>query len=500
MNVFSPLPHVNFAHKVVSLLLLCCTHLSCSQPQVSGRDAWLANTLIEDHFHLVSRSAELVAGKFQKMLGLYDDDSSSLYPYMRGTLAQMYRDLGGDYQQVIPSQFASSDGVLVLLVGDPHLENLSSHLNDSGQLILDWDDFDSAGYGPWIWDLRRLALCLWVLCYDMGVTDISETIMQALSTGYLQGVYDWQIGQRAQPSEGQLLPITIKSFFKKVRQKEADRALLTRYTEFNQEQRLFKRGLIKASKQKGVIKDALLNLNDKEQIMIKNLVSHLKSLKNDLGTLKDQVRKYGQGVSSYPLMRFYLLFEGASASPNDDEIWEVKELADRPAPPELPLYPPRQFGAQGERVIEARRKLQWRSKESIASLSPSTWIDIGQFSFRVRQLSETQKGLSTDDLMKSFASLIEDGKYDNALKMIEELAHLSGRLLAGAHCHAPALNGRSGGEIITESLQLASNETLATELIDFSAIYGAQIELDRAYLLALLNQRGPLLGMRHVAQ
>ena len=56
------------------------------------------------------------------MLGLYNDDRSSLYPYMRGTLAQMYRDLGGDYQQVIPSQFASSDGVLVLLIGDPHLK------------------------------------------------------------------------------------------------------------------------------------------------------------------------------------------------------------------------------------------------------------------------------------------------------------------------------------------------------------------------------------------
>ena len=56
---------------------------------------------------------------------------------MRGTIAQMYRYLGGDYQQVIPSQFARSDGILVLLIGDPHLEDVSNHLNDSGQLILD---------------------------------------------------------------------------------------------------------------------------------------------------------------------------------------------------------------------------------------------------------------------------------------------------------------------------------------------------------------------------
>lgn len=500
MNVFSSITQANIAYKVFTLLLLSYTHLSCSQPQVAGRDAWLANTLIEDHLHLVSRSSELVAGKFQKMLGLYNDDSTSLYPYMRGTLAQMYRDLGGDYQQVIPSQFASSDGVLVLLVGDPHLENLSSHLSDSGQLILDWDDFDSAGYGPWIWDLRRLALSLWVLCYDMGVTELSEILMLALSVGYHQGVYEWQVGQRARPSESHDLPVAIKSFFKKIRQKEAERALLTRYTELKKEQRVFKRGTIRVSKQKGVIKDALLSLNDTEQVMISYLVSHLKSLKGDLGSLKDQVRKYGQGVSSYPLMRFYLLFEGASASPNDDEIWEVKELADRPAPPELPLYPPRQFGAQGERVIQARQELQWRSKESIASLSPSTWIDVGQFSFRVRHLSEVQKGLGTDDLMNSFNSLTKDDKLDSAIEMLEELARLSGRLLAGAHCHAPALNGRPGGEIIVKDLQPAPSKALAVELIDFSSTYGAQIELDRAYLLALLNQRGPWLGMRHVSK
>ena len=77
---------------------------------------------------------------------------------------------------------------------------------------------------------------------------------------------------------------------------------------------------------------------------------------------------------------------------------------------------------------------------------------------------------------------------------------IPGRLLAGAHCHAPALNGRPGGEIIVEDLQLAPSGVLAVELLEFSTAYGAQIELDRAYLLALLNQRGPWLGMRHVSQ
>ena len=106
------------------------------------------------------------------------------------------------------------------------------------------------------------------------------------------------------------------------------------------------------------------------------------------------------------------------------KIGEVKELADRPAPPYPPLYPPRQFGAQGERVIKARQELQWRSKESIASLSPSTWIDVGQFSFRVRQLSEVQKGLGTDDLMNSFSSLAKDEKLDSGIEMLEELVCL----------------------------------------------------------------------------
>ncbi|MBT9555155.1 MAG: DUF2252 family protein, partial [Myxococcales bacterium] len=56
------------------------------------------------------------------------------------------------------TRFGSAASALVPLVGDPHVENVGSYLAAKGKLVLDWNDFDTACYGPYHVDVWRLAV------------------------------------------------------------------------------------------------------------------------------------------------------------------------------------------------------------------------------------------------------------------------------------------------------------------------------------------------------
>ena len=194
-------------------------------------------------------------------------------------------------------------------------------------------------------------------------------------------------------------------------------------------------------------------------------------------------------------MRFFILFEGQSSSTLDDEIWEVKELADRPAPPQLPLYPSRQFGAQGARVLNARRSLQWGEQQSLSSPLPCTWIDIGNASFRVRQRSELQRGLNLNDLIEYYQEAQGQDERSDRLNELIQIAQLMGQLLAGAHSYATTLTGLQGGEVIITDLSEGGIELLAGETYDFTQKYGQQVQRDRHIFSKLINRDGSLFGL-----
>lgn len=484
---------------VIGVCLASSLCSGCGESEIESRDIWLSRTLIEDHFHLIARVPELVEGKFNKMRGVFTDDHTSLYPYMRGTLSQMYRDLAGDNLALVPSRFASPEGLLIFSVGDPHIENLSCTPDEGGRLGLDWDDFDSAGYGPWIWDVRRLTLSWWVFARELNPSRYTLKLTEQVIQGYLRGVSDWRSGLRAQPREGSPVPLLVRDLFLSARERAVEGRIMDRYTTLNEAgQRVLRRGHIRPVEQTGVIRDALAALSEHEAVLIRGVLQRLSEQGVDRGPLKDVTRKFGQGVSSYPLMRFYLLFEGPTEGQGDDELWEVKELADRPVPPELSLTPPRQFGRQGARVLGARRALQWGPLASLQHPVPSTWVDVGNASFRVRRRVDLQQGLSVRELTERWRSAEGEEGLELAMTELEALASLSGQLLAGAHCFAPTLHGNQGGSIIEGDIARGGERELIEETLLFVERYGPQLERDRATLIRLMERRGPLLGARSV--
>ena len=239
-----------------------------------------------------------------------------------------------------------------------------------------------------------------------------------------------------------------------------------------------------------MIRDELRSLNPKELRLVdsirEGLVQQLiQSRPTGHFLLKDAARKVGQGVSSYPVQRFYLLFEGPLASVEDDEIWEVKELSDQPPIPHSRTRPLRQFSSNGARIVHARRKAQWASDGALHHEFPITWIDIGNGSYRVRRLTALRRGLEIEDLLDQVR---EDPQ------SLQALAQLTGELLAGAHAFAPSIDGMIGGRILINDIYRVGEDHLFIETIEFCRRYGAQIKQDHDLFGEMIRTRGPLLG------
>ena len=130
------------------------------------------------------------------------------------------------------------------------------------------------------------------------------------------------------------------------------------------------------------------------------------------------------------------------------------------------------------------------------SLEPTTWVDVGNVSFRARRRTDHQRGLDLEDIIKRYQKSSDDLGETAAALEIYTLAELLGSLLAGAHCFADTLEGVQGGFVISDDLDRAERSTLELELTQFVTQYGPQLRRDRDTLSELLQVYGTTLGAR----
>jgi len=99
----------------------------------------IVEALSDDNLVFDAREPELVAAKLRKM-------QRGPYEWLRGTASLCWRDLmepGGDRPR---TTFGDPLSSRVLLVGDPHPENLGTFHAADGTMFVDWNDFDATGY------------------------------------------------------------------------------------------------------------------------------------------------------------------------------------------------------------------------------------------------------------------------------------------------------------------------------------------------------------------
>ncbi len=465
------------------LALLLLLLVACGEP-TDPRARWLQSALVDDNQAVMEREPELTRMKLEKM-------RRTPYAFFRGTAGIFLRD--ASQPGFGATRYGSARSSRVLVLGDPHLENIGTFHSASGDLTVEYNDFDGATYGPYYLDVRRLTLSFYVasLQWHLSAEDRRATLREA-ARGYVAEIERLRRGLepvrlRERPEHGRIVSDLIR---RAARDGNPDDALY-KYTELDETltRRHLKMGVIDPPVD-GLVDDELVPVSLEEEALVRGLLRRYPgTLVQPEGTpgyfdVKELARRVGAGVASFPLRRYYVLIEGDLSVADDDRLLELKEIGGGAVYGGVLLYPDRVFRNDAHRVVAAQRA--WQEFPDADRLLG--WAEDRPMSFRVRNRTAYQQGLSVDRVLRKL------DEEDWTIEDVRVLAYGAGRLLARGHALSASLDGEQGLAAIAEAL---GDDLLGfvAETTAWTVRYGARFEDDYAWFRGLLRE-DPLLGYR----
>ena len=404
------------------LVTLC----ACTVQKDHDRAAWLHTGLVADRYGDLARNPELVVDQFDKM-------ERDVFLYMRGTLPQFRRDLVLPFVGSSETAFANQKSSAVQLVGDPHIENIGTFRKRDGELVVEFNDFDSAVYGPFHTDVWRLALSWFAFGASAEFTRTKDQEWlgwsESAARGYAEEMLQLRAGRASDFESYARDNDVFADLLGEALEDGEDENLRARFTEVVDGRRRFSSAQPEELVPIGI---GARNFVNGELLAWK---ARLPDEGRDLGKLLDLGRRFGAGIASLPQYRFYLLFEGASESLEDDLIIEWKETRDPCMIATGQLQPGRLLASNGERITLFQR----RAHADPLSDRFAGWAGTRTWSFRSRENSGFHQGIDRSRMERR----LQDGRWDSG--DIEAAAYVSGQLLAHSHARAP---GRDGVDVI----------------------------------------------------
>lgn len=411
----------------------------------SARDAFVIDVLAEDNYIYALRDPQLVAMKLAKM-------QRSPYEWLRGTPSVFWRDLTSIGADRPATAFGDPASSRVLLVGDPHPENLGTFRAPDGTMFVDWNDFDSAGYGPYGGDVRRLASAVIVAGGDPSIGD---EIARRVAGGYAGQIRELAAGQVPAPVGTGAAPYLDKTLAKALANGDAGKDLAD-YTAGD----AFVFGDLDPVAADGVVENRLAPPDAIERERVTRAMATELAHHPELGAIADVARRYGSGVSSYPALRYYVLVSA-------HRIVELKEERDGLVVHGVPQLEAAEWSSPAQRALDTQRRLQARP-------DGDALLDVGELTplaLKIRDHAAYQRGVNADDL----AAIVADPtKHDQ----IFELAEVFGRILGRAHGLAKTEDGVLGWTAIAPVLR----EGFDDEVARFAVADAAQALADYASL------------------
>ncbi|MBX3131554.1 MAG: DUF2252 family protein [Polyangiaceae bacterium] len=479
---------------------------ACAAEVDDPRARWLHHTLVLDNQVFLERETDLTEGKFAVM-------SETLFALVRGTVPQFNADCmlpGGAAR--LRSDYLTSDTRTVAIIGDPHPENLSSYRTAAGVMTLDFGDFDGATYGPYLLDVRRFALSMWMAVeqarIDLSLTGSSavpaeadrEQVVDAGVRAYAEEVARIAGGEPGilvdhQSSWGAIADELLERAALRGQQKDR----LRDYTVLADGVRSLafkdiapKRTVRVGGHEKVVFSDTVVPISKAEQELVRGLFEEYRTTLIEPSLIPAGVarlvgfgRRLGAGVSSHPNPRYYVLVYGVGPEPDEAVLLEFKEVSDAAQLPGLERFPDAPFASNAERVARQQRRLQ-----GVVDADPWLgWATAGSQSFRVRERSGFQR---------NFAIVrMAEGLHDGELTATDvfEFSALAGRILARSHARAPTQSGSLAGPRIASALR-GDVDGFAGETLSFVRRYTPVVLGDRERLRRLIDARGFRLGYR----
>lgn len=421
----------------VAFVALC----ACASPASDDRDAYVIDTLAEDNFMWAQRDPDLVAMKLVLM-------QEEPYEWLRGTAPVYWRDLATPGVDRPATKFGDALSSRVLLVADPHPENIGSFRASDGTMLIDFDDFDAAGYGPFEGDVRRLAAGMIVAAAGTGPSPAD--IASAVATAYQAQIGDLE-------ADIGTAPYLAKLIAKAQANGDAHKELAGDVASPG----VLATGDLDPIDAYGVVQNRVEPIGTTEHDVVTTALAPLLAAHPELGAIEDIGRRFGHGVSSYPALRYLVLLAGETASPDDDRVLEIKEERDGLDIANVPQLESSEWSTPGERATNTAHRLWLRPDEDVL------WShgEATPLSFVTHDDADYQRGVDHDDL-----AALAGSDADQYL----QVCGVFGRLLARAHGLATTEDGLRGADVIAAVL----GDGFADEVADFAPADAAQIIAD----------------------
>jgi uncharacterized protein (DUF2252 family) len=459
--------------------------LGCAEPgPVAARAAWLQEELSADNAFWLTRSPALVEQKYARM-------AADPYDWMRGTASLFLADQVRPLPDRAPTAFlVTPDSASVLLVGDPHVENLGSCLPGEDvevppdpTLTLEWVDLDGAAFGPWTADTRRAAVALALVAEETGC-GCGTAMVRAFAEAYSEEIASRAGGSPGwdaeMPGEDGAVVLGLRA------SAHADGiagAALDELTVLEPDEAGIGRRRLALDEELSADGDGLLALSPRAEAQLTRLLDAWDARPAGFRPL-DAARLYGNGVASLPATRFVVLWDRGSGGLEDDRLLNVREVGD---PPSI------------DGVVPGLGAVYQDNAERIEAVSAQLWSrrDADARMAGLLDGATTFKTTTTSGWFQTFDHETIARTYTRGTVTDADLAGLGavvGRALASAHARGTTLDGGPALPVIAEDLAAGGPEVFVTERARDAEADLATLYADHALFQTLLDDVGPLLG------
>jgi uncharacterized protein (DUF2252 family) len=439
--------------------------LFCAQPYAAtARDAWVVQQIKKYNSPFSAQLPQELKTKMDKM-------ALSPFIFYRGTAHLFYEDM----KQLGQSSFINAANSKTWINGDIHIQNVGAFKNAAGKVVFDATDFDEGYWGPYVWDIRRMAVSILLAAKENGIKSNSQqTLVNEFVDAYLSKVSDFR-GNDSETTDTLHLSNT-KGEVKNTLQASLSQSrsdFLAKYTVVSGSKRVFLTSAELAQL------DTISYNNIKAAVAAYvNTIASSKRFNPSYYSVKDIRIKLGSGVGSLGRYRIYVLVEGPSSAHTDDVVLQLKQETASSVSIALPgNMPAGVFGEHEGQRAALSMKAALTHTDVLAG-----WTTINGAPYFVREKSPYEADFDSKKLTNY-------SDFSDAVKLV---AHVVAKIHTLADKDYDA-------NLIPYSIDKEIDETAGSnksgfklEVLNFALDYAKQVELDYQSFLKAYKAKTPL--------
>ncbi|GAB1543866.1 DUF2252 family protein [Scytonema sp. NUACC21] len=431
----------------------------------TSRPTWVQNEIYQHNHPYASQLPTELETKMRKM-------ADSPFAFYRGTAHIFYRDM----QTLGGSKFVNSPTSAIWLEGDMHVQNLGGMRDSKDNNVFDTTDFDEGYLGPYVWDLRRMAVSILLAAKENGLSSgDAQDIVRNFLDAYLNKMSDFkgtndELSYRLESSNTSGV---VKDLIEKAASKKRS-SLLKQYTVVSTDgNRAFQTSSVLES-----VSDSTYSAISSAMSDYIHSIPESKRKSKSYYTLKDIRLKLGSGTGNLGKYRYFLLIEGPSSATDDDRILEMKQEASSAVAIAVPglLSPASYENHEGLRVTMT-------AKAMLSNTDPLVgYTTVNNIPFMVHEKSPYQVDFD-------YKLLTDKSKFMDAMEY-------AGKVVAKNHAisdkdYNTAIVPYSVDKEVTD-IVTPNSAAFKDEIVNFAVNYATQVEYDYASFVEAYNAKVPL--------